>query len=101
MAMTDKDLLEVRESFPRFASRLHPSSDAEEDERAFVTGLMLGSLKRLLDELERSRRLEAWLDRFEAETRALPVQHEDESKGCSSFNWRMSFVRAARAALSG
>lgn len=52
-----------------------------------------------IDELERLRRLAAWLDVFEAETRALPARAEDVVKGCSSYNWRMSFVREARAAL--
>lgn len=61
-------------------------------------------------ELERSRTLEArvaeleklhaWLDAFEAETRALPIQAEDESRGQSAYNWRMWFVREARAALA-
>jgi len=39
-----------------------------------------------------------WLDDFEAETRALPAQHEHKGRGASSYNWRMWFVGLARAA---
>lgn len=55
-------------------------------------------LKRLEAD-ERGQRLLKWLDDFEAETEALPVQHETPELGCCTYNWRMRFIQAAGAAL--
>lgn len=48
---------------------------------------------------EEAQRLVTWLDHFESETKAVPVNAEDETKGASVYNWRIWFVRQARAAL--
>jgi len=36
------------------------------------------------------------LDGYEAEVRALPLGHEIQWKGCSTFNWRMSVLADIR-----
>lgn len=48
------------------------------------------------------------LDTYEAQTKALPGQHEIPERGCSTYNWRMACIRdlrsmidAARAAREG
>lgn len=40
-----------------------------------------------------------WLDSFEAATRELPAGVQDLGKGANVYNWRIWFVREARAAL--
>jgi hypothetical protein len=41
--------------------------------------------------------LEAALEAYEAATRALPIGHEDKTKGASSYNWRMACLQEIRA----
>lgn len=40
------------------------------------------------------------LDEYERQTKALPVQHEMPSQGCSTYNWRMMIIRELRAMLA-
>ena len=52
-------------------------------------------------EIERLRRLAAWLDAFDKATEALPIQHEQKSMGYSTYNWHSKVVRDAKAAMDG
>lgn len=40
------------------------------------------------------------LDEYERRTKNLPMQHEIPSRGCSTYNWRMSVIRDLRAMLA-
>lgn len=46
---------------------------------------------------------DAWaevMDEYDAETRALPNQHEIPSKGCSTYNWRKYVTGGLREAFA-
>lgn len=40
------------------------------------------------------------LAEYEAQTKALPCQHEIPERGCSTYNWQMAVIRDLRAMLS-
>ena len=40
------------------------------------------------------------LDTYEAQTKALPAQHEIPERGCSTYNWRMACIRDLRSMIS-
>lgn len=59
------------------------------------------SLDKALFFINSAERILNWLDKFEAETKNLPLGIESQEKGASEYNWRMWFIRQARAALDG
>lgn len=45
-------------------------------------------------------RLTTVLDEYDAQTKALPLGHEDRTRGASSYNWRRSVIDDLRAMLA-
>ena len=53
-------------------------------------------LARLRERVAELEALELALSEFEKETKGLPIGHEHEGRGCSSFNWRSFCSREIR-----
>lgn len=59
-------------------------------------GRTLDALEAIVME-ERNAVIEAAAARWEADAKALPVQHEHPGRGQSTYNWQMHFARELRA----
>lgn len=59
------------------------------------------SLDKALVLIDSAERILKWLDKFETETKNLPLRIRNKERGDSEYNWRMWFIRRVRGALDG
>lgn len=60
----------------------------------------IGELRAEVERLREVVGLPGVLEEYEAQTKALPCQHEDSQRGASSYNWRMGIIADLRAMLA-